>query len=173
MVARYYPTLGVFDQAARFYQFEHEVRNWLCLECKAFGGVHDLTSRELDLKYISGIRLIDSLHTFQYGQANVQRVAVEDTGEASGDNATHTRCLDGKRCVFTGGATAEVGVSDYYIARLHPVDELTVDVLHAVTRQLIRVRHVEIARRDDDIGIDISAELVYLASQFQATASQS
>ena len=71
-------------------------------------------------------------------QADVDGVAVEDPGKGGGDDAGDAARLDGERRVLPGRAAAEVLVGHHDVARLHLVDEVRVDVLHAVGGQLLR-----------------------------------
>ena len=54
-------------------------------------------------------------------------------------DAGHAHRLDGQRRVLSAGAAAEVGASHDNVPRLHFVDELRVNILHAVSRQLLGV----------------------------------
>ena len=62
-------------------------------------------------------------------------------------------------------AAAEVLVGDEDVARLDLADEPGVEVLHAVLGELGRVARVEVARRDDDVGVDVSAVLVGVSGE--------
>ena len=62
-------------------------------------------------------------------------------------------------------------VGDDDVAGLHARREVGVDVLHAVLGQLLRVVDVEVARRDDGVGIDVGAVLVDVSAQSHFTTS--
>ena len=57
--------------------------------------------------------------------------------------------------VFPGGAAAEVDPGHHHISGLHFVNEVLVDVLHAVGGQLLVVRGVQIAGGDDHVGVHV------------------
>ena len=59
--------------------------------------------------------------------------------------------------MLAGGAAAEVAACGDDIARLCFPEEVGVDILHAVGRQLLRVGGVQVTGGDDDVGIDIIA----------------
>ena len=63
--------------------------------------------------------------------------------------------LDGHGGVLTGGAAAEVPAAHHNIAVPDVPDKVLVDVLHAVAGQLLGVLGVQVAGRDDDIGIHV------------------
>ncbi len=85
---------------------------------------------------MDGVHGLRALHD---GQADVDAVAVEDAGKALGDDDGNTRRLDGQRGMLAGGAAAEVPAADHDVAVFHVVDELFVDVLHAVGGQLLGI----------------------------------
>ena len=54
---------------------------------------------------------------------------------------------------------------------LHAAREVRVDVLHAVLRQLLRLVDVQVARRNDGVGIDVGAVLVNVSAQSHRSTS--
>ena len=98
---------------------------------------------------------VHGLGAFHDGQADVDAVAVEDAREALGDDDRDSGGLDGQRCVLTGGAAAEVPAAHHDVAVLDVVDEVLVNVLHAVAGQLSGILRVQVAGRDDDVGIHV------------------
>ena len=101
---------------------------------------------------MDGIHGLRALHD---GQADVDAVAVENAGKALGDDHRDACRLDGQRGVLAGGAAAEVPAADHDVAVFHVVDELFVDVLHAVGGQLLGIGGVQVAGWDDDVRIDV------------------
>ena len=105
-----------------------------------------------------GVARIDGIHGLRAlhdGQTDVDAVAVEDAGKALGDHDRDAGGLDAQRCVLTGGAAAEVPAAHHDVAVLDVVDEVLVNVLHAVAGQLSGILRVQVAGRDDDVGIHV------------------
>ena len=96
-----------------------------------------------------------SLRTLHDRQTDVDRVPVEDAGKALGNDHRDAGGLDAQRCVLTGGAAAEVPTAHHDVAVLDVVDEVLVNVLHAVAGQLSGILRVQVAGRDDDVGIHV------------------
>ena len=108
--------------------------------------------------YLNGVPCLDGIHSlraFHDGQADVDAVAVEDAGKALGNDHRDAGGLDAQGSVLTGGAAAEVPAAHHDVTVLHVLDEILVDVLHAVAGQLLGVLGVQVAGRDDDIGIHV------------------
>ena len=80
-------------------------------------------------------------------------------------NDAATTTLTPATLMATGACSRELpqpkfSLGDDDVARLHAVHEVGVDVLHRVARELLRVVGVEVAGRDDDVGVDVAAVLV-------------
>ena len=59
--------------------------------------------------------------------------------------------------MLTGGAATEILATDDDVASTQLLQEVLVDVLHRVARQLLLILNREISSRDDDIRVDIVA----------------
>jgi hypothetical protein len=94
---------------------------------------------EIDLDNIVCLDLLSRFSTFENRQTDVYRIAVEYAREGFCDDTADTAALDDKRCVLTRGATAEIEPCDDNVALFYFSDELTIDILHAVLRQLVNV----------------------------------
>ena len=108
--------------------------------------------------YLNGVPCLDGVHSLRAlhdGQADVDAVAVEDAGKAFGNDHRNAGSLDAQGCVLAGGAAAKVPAAHHDIAGLHPVHKVLVDILHAVAGKLLGVLRVQVACRDDDIGIHV------------------
>ncbi len=68
--------------------------------------------------------------------------------------------------MLAGGAAAEVLVGDDDVTGLDTLHEGRVEVLEAVLRELCRVGRVEIAGRDNHVGIDVTAVAEDVAFEF-------
>ena len=125
------------------------------MEHLAVGLVGDDTGVKVHLNGVPSLDGVHSLRAFHDGQADVDAVAVEDTGKAFGNDHRDAGGLDAQGCVLTGGAAAKVPAAHHDITRLHPVHKVLVDILHAVAGKLLGVLRVQVACRDDDIGIHV------------------
>ena len=76
------------------------------------------------------------------GRPDVDGVAVEDPGEALGDDAARAAGLDNQGGVLTGGAAAEVAAPDHDITGFYFLYKFLVDILHAVRRQRGEIGYV-------------------------------
>ena len=119
-----------------------------------------MPAADVDAQPVAGSRLVGGRRADHDRQAGVDGVAVEDAGERGGHDARHAGRLDGHRRVLARAAAAEVLGGDDDVARLHALDEPGVDVLHAVGAELGGVARVQVARRDDDVGVDVAPEPV-------------
>src|SRR5690606_4587389 len=77
----------------------------------------------------------------------------------------NTSALDRDRRVLTRRTTAEVLAGHDDVALLHLLRELGIDVLHHVLGELLGIGRQEIARRDDDVRINVIAEFPDLAPE--------
>ena len=125
------------------------------MEHLAVGLVGDDAGVKVYLNGVPSLNGVHSLRAFHDGQADVDAVAVEDTGKAFGNNHRNAGSLDAQGCVLAGGAAAKVPAAHHDIAGLHPVHKVLVDILHAVAGKLLGVLRIQVACRDDDIGIHI------------------
>src|SRR2546429_4528822 len=103
-------------------------------------------------------RVIDRV-ALDHRQADVDGIAVEDPGEAAGDDRLDSRGFDRHRGVLARAAATEITAADDHIARLHACGEVrpSLDKAGLAERYWIR-RHVEPAR-DDGVGRDAVSEL--------------
>src|SRR5699024_12014939 len=93
--------------------------------------------------------------TCQDGRAVVDNDTVKSAGRGRGADHRDAAGLDAQGGVLPAGAAAEVPAAHHHVAGLHFGDKALVDVLHAVGRQLFGVLGVQVAGRDDDVGIDV------------------
>lgn len=145
------------EQAALFDDVLNKGRKGLRLEGISSGQVGNDAGGEVHTQLIAGANLLHRFVTFQDGKADIDGVAVENAGEAGGDDTGNAGRLDGDGGVFPGGAAAEVLLGHNDVAGLHFGDKVFVDVLHAVGRQLFVGRGVEIPGGDNYVGIHIVA----------------
>ena len=149
--------VDVRHQSAGGDHFLEEIRKRLSLEGLSGRLVGDESGIEVHLYLVAlgdglcGLRCLDDR------EADVQRVPIEDAREALGDDTADAAGLKHLRCVLTGGAAAEVLATDDDVACIKLLQEVLVDVLHRVARQLLLILNREISSRDDDIRIDIVA----------------
>ncbi|MPN65148.1 hypothetical protein SDC9_212927 [bioreactor metagenome] len=61
--------------------------------------------------------------------------------------------------MLAGGAAAEVRSANHDVAGFHPRGKVLVNVLHAVTRELLGVGRGQVPRGDDHVRIDVIAIL--------------
>jgi hypothetical protein len=90
-------------------------------------------------------------------QTHVDGIPVKDAGEARRDDATDAAGLERDRRVFARRTAAEIRSGDDDVAGADEIDKILVDILHAVERQLGRIGRVQVARRDDHVGVDVGA----------------
>ena len=108
--------------------------------------------------YLNGVPCLDGIHSlraFHDGQADVDAVAVEDAGKAFGNDHRNACGLDAQGRVLTGRAAAKVPAAHHDITGLHPVHKVLVDILHAVAGKFLGILRVQVAGRDDDVGIHV------------------
>ena len=148
--------LGARDEAAVVDDLLDERRERLRLEDGARGLVGDGAGIGVHGDDVAVGDGLGGLGALEDGQAHVDRVAVEDAREALGDHAGDAGGLDGHGGVLAAGAAAEVLVGDHDVAGLHAAHERGVKILEAVLGELGRVRRVEVARRNDHVGVDVA-----------------
>ena len=113
------------------------------------------TDIEVHQNPVPGPNLLCRLLTFQNGQADVDGIPIEDSGEALGDDAAGTAGLDDQRGVLPGRAAAEVPARHHHISGLYLTDILRVDILHAVLGKLLGIGGIQVPGGDDHIRIHI------------------
>ena len=131
--------VNVIDQSACSDNLLHERRERRSLEGLAGGFISDHAGVKVDGNHIA---LVDGLAgggAFQNGQADVDGVAVEDTGKALGNHAVNAGGLDGNGGMLAGRTAAEVFIRNNDIAGLYVFDEILVNILHAVLCKLCRI----------------------------------
>ena len=99
---------------------------------------------------------VHGLGALEDREAHVDGIAIEDARKALGDDAGHARRLDGHRCVLARRTAAEVLLGHDDVTGLHARGERGVEVLHGVRREVRMVGAVEVAGRNDDVGVDIA-----------------
>ena len=124
------------------------------------GMVRDFARFKIDRHLVAGGYGVRGGGALQYGEADVERVSVEDACEGLRDDARDSTRLDSDGGVFARRSAAEVAPGDKNVAALDTVGESGVDILHAVRRQFLRHGCVEVPRRDDDVRIHVVAVLV-------------
>lgn len=148
-------------------KLKHEIGVGLSPKYLALGDVSYLAAGKLHLKLIALLDFI-SLGAFEEREADVDGVPEEDAGEALGDDAGYARRLDGDGGMLPRGAAAEVGGGDDDVAFFHLSGKFAIYALHTMTRQLPRLRYIEIASGDDGIGINVGPVFVGFALKVQA-----
>ena len=151
------------DQTALLNDVLDELGEGLRLIGLACGLVGDNARIEVDGNGVAVLDFLCRLVALEDRETDVDRVAVEDAREGGGDDAGNAARLDRDGRVLTRGAAAEVFLGDHDVALLHLVDELRVDILHAVCRKLLMGGGVEVSRGDDNVGVDVVAEFMYSA----------
>src|SRR5262249_10544905 len=91
------------------------------------------------------------------GQAEVERVAVEEAGERLGDQRRHAEVLERGGRLLARGAGAEGAAADHDVARLHAARGLGQHGLEAVHRDLVD-SEFHVAPRRDHVGVDVVAQ---------------
>lgn len=91
--------------------------------------------------------------------ADVDGVAVENAREACGNYAGHAVVFQHARRMLARRAAAEVFVGNNDVARLYVLHELGVDVFHRVRCEFLGVGNVEVAGRNNNVGVDVVAIL--------------
>lgn len=125
------------------------------MEHRTGGHIGNRSCRKIHRNHIAGLDGVARFGTLQDGKTDVDRVAVENSGEGAGDDAADAALLDGDRGVLAAGAAPEVPVGHHDVALLHLLDEVLVEILHAVLGKFLVIRSIEISGGDDDIGVDI------------------
>ena len=149
--------VDVSHQSAGGDHLLQKLRERLSLECLSGRLVGDEPGIEVYLYPVALGDGLGGLWCLDDREADIQRVPIEDTREAFGDDTANAAGLKYLRRVLTGGATAEVLASDHDVAGTKLLQEVLVDVLHRVGRQLLLILNREISCRDDDIRVDIVA----------------
>ena len=126
------------------------------MEGRGRGLVHDGAGVGVDAHHVALRDRVAGLGAFHDGEADVDGVAVEDAREALRDDHADARRLDSHRGVLARAAAAEVLVRHDDVAGARAADEAGVEVLQAVPGELCRVRGVEVAGGDDDVGVDVT-----------------
>ena len=157
------------EQTALVDDLLDELRERLCLICVTLCNVGDNAGIKVDINLVACVDILCGSVAFKDRQTDVDGVAVEYSREGGSDNACNTALLDSDGSVLTGASAAEVEVSHHDVAGLHLVDEILVDVLHAVGSKLLVVCGVEVTRRDYYVRIYIIAILMYYAVCFHVS----
>lgn len=105
----------------------------------AFGDVCYHAAFKVDLYLVARFNAFAGFAAFDYRQTYIDRVAVENSCERSGDNAGDAARLYRYRRVFSRRAAAEVLVRHHDVARFDVFNKFGVDVLHAVGGKLLVV----------------------------------
>ena len=154
------------DEPARVDDALDEGREGLRLKFLARRLVADDAEGKIAGDRVAFLDRFDGFGAFEDREPDVDGIAVEDAREGVGDDEGDAARLDGDGRVLARRAAAEVVFGDDDVALLHLVHEVLVDVLHAVEGELFGGRGVEIARGDDDVGIDVAAEFMHGALHF-------
>src|SRR6266550_4016310 len=161
----------VGHQAPRLDDVTHEVGEGHRRGGDALREVADRPGGQVDLDLVALLAHVHDLPALHDRQPDVDRVAEEDPGERRGDDAGDPAGPDGDGGVLPGGAGPEVLAGHDDVALPDPHGERGVEVLEAVLRQLRGVGGVEVAGRDDDVGVHVGAEAVDLPSQRAHTSA--
>ena len=154
----------MFDEPSCRNKLQHEIGVGRSLKYFVLGDVSDLATGKLHLQDVPCFGLIGGLGALEEGEADVDRVAEEDAGEALGDDAGDARSLDGDGGMLPRRAAAKVGVGDDDVALFDLLGKFAIYPLHAVLCQLPGLGEGEIDAGDDDIGINVGAEFMDFAS---------
>lgn len=107
------------------------------MEHLSTGFIGDCTGSKIHADHITGLDTVTCLRAFEDRKPDIDRVAVENSGKGSSDDATDPTFLDGNGSVLTTASTTEILVSNHDIALFHLLYEILVDILHAVGGQLL------------------------------------
>ena len=132
----------------------------------SLGLIDDLAGLKIYGYLVARLDAFCSLGALHNGQTDVDAVAVEDPCEAGGDHHGNAAGLDGNGRMLPGGAAAKVPVRHHNVSGLNSSGKLRIDVLHAVGRQRLMVRLIEVTGRDNHIRIHVGAILMYITSNF-------
>jgi 3-isopropylmalate/(R)-2-methylmalate dehydratase small subunit len=100
---------------------------------------------------------IDGVRRLHDRQAGVDGVAVEDAREALRDHHRDARGLERDGRMLAARSAAEVLLGHQDVTRANALDEAGVEILQRVSGQLGGIGRVQVAGRDDDVGVDVAA----------------
>src|SRR5581483_2387991 len=156
--------LYVWNETARVDQRTHERRELGGPVLRAFRDVADDAGRRLQLDLVAALDAVDGLLRFEDGQPDIQRVAIEDSGEALGDDRRRSRSLNRDRGNLAARTAAEVAIGYDDVAGAHAGRELRVEALQRVLSEFRRIDDVAVLSRDDNVRVDILAVFMRVAA---------
>ena len=128
-----------------------------CLERLTGCDIGNNAGIKINLDLVSCTDCIGSFFALHNRQADVDRRTIENTSERRCDDAGNAIVADNLRGMFTGRAAAKVLGCYHNVALLYVLYEFGINIFHAVGSQFYRICNVEIARRNDNVGIDVIA----------------
>src|ERR1700730_14950384 len=126
----------------------------------------DAAGTDVDLDRVTVLDGVVDRIALDHRQADVDRVPVEDPGEAARDHRLDPGCLDRHRGVLARAAAAEVAATDDDIARLDAARKVGPSLDEAGLAQRNGVGGHVVTPRDDRIGRDPVAEPEDACHQF-------
>ena len=97
------------------------------------------------------------------GQADIDAVAVKDPREGFGQHSAHAQCLEYARCLFAGGAAAEVFCRDNEITGFYVFCEVRVERFKCVRSHFPDGWKQQILGSNDLICVDVVVKLEYFS----------
>ncbi len=158
-------------QSARVYDFPDKGRKGLCLKARARRFVYDDSLCQIACNFVAVGNARNRFGTFENGKPDIDGVAVKYPRERVGDYKHDPRSLDRDGCVFAGRTAAEIILRNDHVSRFYFFYKFRVDIFHAVSGEFFLAARVEIARRNDHVGIDVVSVFVYSAFPVHSVTS--
>src|SRR5699024_6897469 len=119
--------------------FLHEFRESLSLELCPFGQIVNHAAVKINFNLVPILDAFGCLRTFDDGKPDIDRIPVKDSRKGFRDDTAYPCRLDGDGGMFPGGAAAEVLLCHDDIPFVYLMDELLINVLHAMGGKLCRI----------------------------------
>src|SRR5204863_1278027 len=100
----------------------------------------------------------------QHRQAQIDRIAEEDSGSARDHDSANADHLERDHRLLARGARSEIAATDKDVAEPDPRAEVGIEVLEAVGAEFGGISERKITTRQDGIGVHVITESVHASA---------